>query len=146
MKELIEKENIALNVICSRWEDAIIKAGELLVNTNHITNEYVDEMVETVKELGPYIVIAPHIAIAHARPSASVIKEGISMMTLKEPVRFGNEDNDPVQIIFCFGAKSQDNHLEELKELASIIENSEVVEKIKTSNSKDEIYNLINKQ
>ena len=57
-------------------------------------------MINAVEELGPYIVIIPHIAIAHARPSDNVLKNGISLITLKEPVEFGNKDNDPVYYIF----------------------------------------------
>ncbi|SKC84284.1 PTS sugar transporter subunit IIA [Maledivibacter halophilus] len=144
-KELIKKDNIELNVYCEDWKEAIRNAGNLLIKTGYVNENYVDNMIENVKKLGPYIVIVPHIAIAHSRPSENVLKEGISMITLLNPVKFGNEANDPVDIVFSFGAKSKDIHLEELKGLAKIIENESIIEEIRQAKDREYVYKLINK-
>lgn len=44
-------------------------AGDLLVSTDVSTDTYTEEMLRNVEENGPYIVIAPGFAFAHARPS-----------------------------------------------------------------------------
>jgi len=43
-------------------------AGAFLVDTDAVFPSYVDAMVRAVEELGPYMVVAPGIALAHARP------------------------------------------------------------------------------
>ena len=64
-------------------EEAIRRSGEILKSNGYVKDEYIEDMVKAVEELGPYIVIIPHIAIAHARPSESVLKNGISLVTLR---------------------------------------------------------------
>ncbi|QIB27609.1 PTS sugar transporter subunit IIA [Caloranaerobacter azorensis] len=144
VKEIIKKENIKLKVYAENWQEAIEEAGKLLLNSNYISYGYITSMIDTVKKLGPYIVIVPNIAIAHARPSESVLKEGISMITLKNPVEFGNKDNDPVDIVFAFGAKSPNEHLAELTKLVRILENQSIIDEIRKSNDIDFVYGVIN--
>lgn len=143
-KRLIQKENIKLKISCIDWKDAIEKGGNLLVETGYITEEYVKEMIKTVHKFGPYIVIAPHIAIAHAKPSKEVLKEGISLVTLNNPVNFGSEDNDPVDIVFSFCAKSQSSHLNELKKLVKIIENEDLINKIRDAEKNEIVHEIVN--
>ncbi|MFG6128711.1 PTS sugar transporter subunit IIA, partial [Staphylococcus aureus] len=47
-------------------------ASQPLLQEQVIEQCYVEAMIESVNELGPYIVIAPEIAIAHARPNNNV--------------------------------------------------------------------------
>ena len=56
-------------------------------------------MIETVEKMGPYIVIAPGLALAHSRPSEAVLKTGLSWVRLSTPVKFGNKANDPVSLV-----------------------------------------------
>lgn len=141
--EFINLENIELNVECGDWEAAIKAGGELLVSNNYVTRDYVNEMIESVKQLGPYIVIAPHIALAHARPSKHVLKNGFSMITLSKSVSFGNKSNDPVDIIFSFGAKTNETHLKSLTNLVSIIDDNELLYKIRKSKNVKYVHKLI---
>ena len=99
MQKLVSLDDIELNVSAADWQDAVEKSGTILVNNGYVTREYVDAMVQTVKTLGPYIVVAPGLAMPHARSTNGVIKSGISIMTLSRPVTFGNESNDPVRLL-----------------------------------------------
>jgi PTS system ascorbate-specific IIA component len=55
-------------------------------------------MVDSLHENGPYIVVAPGFAFAHARPSESVRRTGMSWVRLAEPVEFGHTSNNPVSL------------------------------------------------
>ena len=77
-------------------------------------------MIHTAEELGPYIVIAPGIAMPHSRPEDGVLKPCVALMTLSTPVNFGNEENDPVRLVFSFGAPDKEQHVEALRELATV--------------------------
>jgi PTS system ascorbate-specific IIA component len=109
---------IALQYAAADRTEAIVKAGELLVASNRTNNAYTDEMLRAVEDHGPYIVIAPGIALAHGRPSAEVLDTGISLVTLAEPVVFGHATNDPVQIVIGLAAFDHDSHLGMMRELA----------------------------
>ena len=61
-----------LDVPATDWKDAIRLAGKGLVAAGFTTDAYTDQMIETVEKMGPYIVIAPGLALAHSRPSEAV--------------------------------------------------------------------------
>lgn len=142
--EIIRLENISQKVECSNWEEAIIAAGELLVESGYVTRKYVYEMVEAVKQMGPYIVMVPHVALAHARPGEAVLMEGISVITLKEPLDFGSEFNDPVKMVIAFSATDAGKHLQCIQNISGILEDSEKLERIFNASDSKTIYNIIN--
>lgn len=140
---IISKENIRTKVNANNWEEAIRSAGALLLEKESISVTYIDEMVQAIHDLGPYIVIAPHVALAHARPGESVLQDDISLITLASPVKFGSAHNDPVKLVFAFCAKESNSHLNQLTSLASILENKVLLDSIYNSGNAEEIYQLL---
>lgn len=108
-------------------EHAIELAGDLLVASGRVTPEYTTAMVEVLDTHGPYFVIAPGIALAHAKPSESVLATGLSLVTLAEPIVFGNEANDPVKLVFALCAVDHDSHIQMLGELSALLSDNESV-------------------
>ncbi|WP_347862311.1 BglG family transcription antiterminator [Salimicrobium sp. PL1-032A] len=92
LNELLTTETIRFKDSVSGWEEAIRVASEPLLKKETIQPGYVDAMIESVHELGPYIVIAPDIAIPHARPEEGVNRLGMSFLRLKEPVAFSEKE------------------------------------------------------
>ncbi|MFM5905600.1 MAG: PTS sugar transporter subunit IIA [Micrococcales bacterium] len=111
--------SIALGVEASDWREAIAASGTGLVASGCATADYTSAMIQAVVELGPYIVIAPGLAVAHARPGAAVLKTGMSLAVLANPVAFGNQANDPVSVVFGLSALDHDKHLELLSAFAN---------------------------
>jgi PTS system ascorbate-specific IIA component len=58
-------------------------------------------MRRVLQELGPYAVIAPGIALLHARPDDGVLAPCLALITLSRAVEFGSEQNDPVDLVFA---------------------------------------------
>ena len=56
-------EAIAVQVLAEDRTEAIRLAGDLLVATGRTTADYTTEMLAAIDQFGPYIVIAPGIAI-----------------------------------------------------------------------------------
>lgn len=121
LDQMITPETTAINAEADSWEDAVIISGELLYKAGFVEERYINAMVQSVRELGPYIVIAPGVALPHARPDQGVIKPCMSLVTLKNPVNFGNKNNDPVKIVLSFGTIDGQMHIEALKKFARII-------------------------
>lgn len=113
--------SIEVGVVVDSREAAIVAVGGLLEASGRTTTGYTGEMLAVLDELGPYFVIAPGIAIAHARPSESVISAGLSLAVLAEPVEFGSDHNDPVRLVFGLCAKDHDGHIEVLAGLAEVL-------------------------
>lgn len=145
LEDLLSIDMINLNVEAKDWEDAIRKASKPLVDHKKINTKYVENMIKAVRELGPYIVIMPEIAFAHARPDETVNETCMSMITLKKPIEFGSESNDPVSIVFAFGAENGNDHLKALQDLAKFLALDENVNFLKNSTERNIVLNkLIN--
>ena len=143
MKEVIAAENIKLQVEASDWKDSMIKSGQLLIDSGYITKDYINLTIQCVLDNGPYIVIAPGLALSHSRPDVSVKKTGLSLITLKEPVCF-NCDNDPVDIVLTPAATDDTAHLEKLQGMAEFISEEENIEFIRNASSPEEVAKAIN--
>ena len=141
--KMISKSTIALNVDAHNWEEAVKIAGNLLVETGSVEQRYVEAMVESVKQLGPYVVIAPGVAMPHARPEDGVHEPCMSLVTLKAPVAFGNKSNDPVKIIFSFGTVDKKKHIEALTKLARIIGDKEKLDILKNARTVEAVEEII---
>ncbi|MEY4296642.1 MAG: hypothetical protein RL016_488 [Actinomycetota bacterium] len=118
LAEALGEGSILVGARAADRTEAIRLSGELLVATGRATANYTDEMVRAVDEHGPYIVIAPGIALAHGRPSAEVLDTGLSLVTLAEPVVFGHATNDPVRLVIGLAAFDHNAHLGLMRELA----------------------------
>ncbi|CCC57776.1 PTS sugar transporter subunit IIA [Caloramator australicus] len=145
LNDLLNKDRIMLNIVCENWEDAIKTGTKILLNDNCITKNYEEAIINNFKSLGPYMVIAPGIVLAHARPENGVKKLSMSLITLKNPINFGSELNDPVKLIITLAAIDSKTHLEALSQLINLLMNTNDLNIIINAKSKEEVLNIINK-
>lgn len=143
LKELLTNETITVNEAFNSWEEAVEEGGKLLENIDGVKHEYTIAMKESIKENGPYIVIAPSIALLHARPEDGVKKVCMSLQVVHEGVEFGHPDRDPVKLIFAFGALDSKSHLTALQNLMELLNNESLLKKIKKAESTSEVTSLI---
>ncbi|MFP7365418.1 PTS sugar transporter subunit IIA [Corynebacterium callunae] len=120
-KDLLVTERIELDREVADWRAGIRVAGALLEKTHSIDSSYTDSMIASVEENGPYIVVAPGFAFAHARPSAAVHETAMSWVRLSSPVSFGHEKNDPVDLIVALAAKDANSHTKAMATLAKAL-------------------------
>ncbi len=139
----LQEKNIRIKQEANDWEDAVRKSGQLLVDSGCAGEEYIEAIIEMVKRDGPYIVISPGLALPHARPEEGARREGISIVTLQEPVEFGHPENDPVDILVAFTGSDGDSHLEMLQALAGFLNQKENLEFLRQANSPREVIDYI---
>jgi len=143
LAEYLNSDTIQLNVHASNWEDAVRAAGQILVDRGKCTPHYIDAMIGAVRTIGPYMVLAPGLALAHARPEDGVLEIGLSLVTLKKPVKFGSEANDPVSLVIAFGGVDKTSHVKLLTALAGLLEDEKRRDAITTArNVKDVIATI----
>lgn len=138
----ITHELIDLDVSAETAEDAIRKAGQLLVQTGKVEPNYVEAMIKGYQDVGPYIVLAPGIAIPHARPEHGVKEQCISVIRLEKEVVFGHPSNDPVKLVCSIGGVDSTSHIGMLQALASILGNKEKLQVLLTTNNKEEFLSV----
>lgn len=143
LREILTPERVEANISVRGWEEAVRKVGELLVATGGVKEEYVDAMIDTVNELGPYIVIAPGIAMPHARPEDGVLEPCMAILTLEPPVDFGNPDNDPVRVVIAFGGVDDKQHVDALREMAQVLSDISNVEALTRAKEASDILSVM---
>lgn len=145
LKDLLTAEFISLNVECRYWEEAIRNGMRVLLEKNFVMNTYEEAVINSLKEIGPYMVVAPGIVLSHSKPENGVNRLSMSLMTIKNPVKFGSEFNDPVKLLITIAPKDSESHLKALSQLMALFTNSEDLKKVMSGKSKEDIISIINK-
>lgn len=135
LSDLIPEDAILLDAEAADWAAAVKIAGQLLETTGVTTADYTQAMVDNVVDHGPYIVIAPGFAFAHARPSEAVLRTGMSWVRLKEPVSFGHSEHDPVSLVVALAATDSRQHVQAMANLAEVIGDDEARAALETVSS-----------
>lgn len=145
LSEVTNESLIRLNIEAVNWKDAIRKSADPLVKNGYATENYVNGMIKTTEESGPYIVISKGVALPHARPELGAKKIGITVTTLKTPINFGNKSNDPVQFIFALCAVDNKSHLKAMSELVNFISDQNFLKSLVKETRPVNVYTLIKK-
>lgn len=143
MSSFIEQNHVQINVSAADWREAIRAAGNLLVRTGCISAQYIDDMIRAVEELGPYMVILPGFALAHAAPCPDVFRDSMSLVTLSSPVEFGSAENDPVRVVLCLSCVDRESHIASLQRIAVALMEDGVVERLANATSIEEIQAIL---
>jgi PTS system ascorbate-specific IIA component len=143
LSQLLTVKAIHLGATAQDWRAAVGLAGDALVTSGATAPAYTDEMIATVEQLGPYIVIAPGIALAHSRPSPAVHHAGISLVTLSRPVDFGHRTNDPVAMVVGLAAPDEEGHVTALSTLAEFLSDEESRLGLVGATGPDEVLRLV---
>ena len=139
----IGDDAIVIGASAADWRAAVQLAGDALQRSGAAEAAYAGEMVRMIEENGPYVVIAPGLALAHARPGPSVLADGLSVVTLAEPVSFGHPYNDPVRVVLGLAVHSVDRHLELIASLANAFNDNSSVDLLASASTPDEVRAIL---
>ena len=143
IEKLLTEEVVDVNIKADNWEEAVIEAGKLLLKNEKIEERYIEAMIKTVKEMGPYIVMAPGIAMPHGRPDSGVLELGVSVISLENGINFGSSEFDPVKLIFAICAKENKSHIELLQDLSYILDDDDLLKEVEKCTSKKDLLDII---
>lgn len=127
LSELIG-ERIAFKDMMNSWEEAIKVAAGPLLKEGFIKQEYMDAMIQNVHVNGAYMIIVPGFAMPHARPECGAVKTGMSILHLKEPVEFPEEQK--VQVLLALAAADANVHLDAMADIAEILIDDDKMERL----------------
>lgn len=144
MKSYINDKMIQVMPSVPSWQEAIRKGARPLREEGYITEEYVEAMIETVIELGPYILLAPFIAMPHARPERGSLKKGLSILKLEEPISLTDDDKNMASVFIVLSSAGNEGHLEMLASLSERLSDESFRNQLTTMNDKESILTLFN--
>jgi PTS system ascorbate-specific IIA component len=134
---------IVLGARADDWRGAVRLAGAALTESGVALPGYADEMIRMIEEHGPYVVIAPGLALAHARPGPEVLADGLAVVTLSTPVFFGHPHNDPVSVVLGLAITHSDAHLATIAELANIFNDSAATAELAAATDATEVRRIM---
>lgn len=139
----IPDEAIVIGAAADGWRSAVRAAGAALTASGAARPGYADAMVRMIDEHGPYVVIAPGLALAHARPDDQVLRDGLAIVTLSAPVAFGHPHNDPVKVVLGLAVESVGGHLESIADIANVFNDTSLIGALAAAASADEVRRLM---
>ena len=122
--EIIKKSNAAFLYDADNWRDAIAEASKPLIKSGDIKEEYVDDMIKAIEDLGTYMVFIPEIAFVHAS-NKNVVNNAVSMLTLKNEIYFGDNSEVRIKSIVVLANKDENKNLIELINILTKNNNAE---------------------
>lgn len=140
---MLDEKTILLKIDLQTPEEVIRAAGQALFEGGCVDKKYIDSMVNNYLKNGPYFVLAPGLALPHGRPEDGALKTGMSVVTLKEAVEFGNAINDPVKVVLGIAAMDNDDHILLMSKLAKVLNEKDIVTRIAETDNKKDIIDLI---
>ena len=128
LEDLLSEDNVSFHYPAETWEDVIRHGGQLMVDAGFIEPTYTEAMIDVVRDMGPYIVLAPGLAMPHARPEMGAKQVGAALVTLEKPIDFGSPENDPVSVAVFLCAPNKDEHIQLLTDIATLFEDEEFLD------------------
>ncbi len=142
-EHLLAREAVKLQASATDWKEAVKIGTDLLEAAGTITPQYYKEIIMSVEELGPYFLLAPGMAMPHARPEGGVLETSFALVTLKEPVNFGDPDNDPIDILITLAAKDAATQNEEaIVQVVTLLDEEETVEKLRKAKTMEDLKKI----
>lgn len=138
----LDETLVAFDVEVKSPEEAITYVGNLLLKEGYVEENYITAMVDSYNENGAYFVIAPQIAIPHARPEDGTKQSAISLAVLKNTIEFGHSKNDPVKLVFGLAASTSNEHINMIQQISKLLIKKGNIEKISQAKNYSEIKKL----
>ncbi len=141
---LSSNEVILLQEEAENWETAVKLGTDLLEKAGAISPAYYQGICDSVRQLGPYFLLAPGLAMPHARPGHGVLEDSFALVTLRTPVCFGDPDNDPVDILITMAVKDAKIQNEEaIVQIVELLDNEARVKMLKQAKSSEDIAKIL---
>ncbi|MFB7303430.1 BglG family transcription antiterminator [Heyndrickxia sporothermodurans] len=145
LSEILTKEMIQFTDQPLGWQDAIKLVAQPLLESNKISDDYIEAMIQKVIENGAYIYLGKGIAIPHARPEEGVKELGMSFLRTKSPVYLLEDQTRPTDIFICLAAIDSQTHLKALSQLTKFLSTPDSLQALKEVATADELVEFIQK-
>lgn len=109
------------------WQEAIDFSMASLLDKNYISENYIQAIKYSTMSNGPYYILAPGVAMPHARPECGALKTGMSLTLLTQGVYFPGND-EPIKLLIGLSAADADSHIGAIQALSELLCEEEILE------------------
>ena len=142
--ELLEPSAVKLGIEVSDSIEIVNILGNLLHDTGYVHDTFVEAALSRERELptglplgGNFNAAIPHTDIEHVK------RPGLAMATLTKPVIFQNmvnpEEAVSVNLVILMALDKPKSQVEMLQEIAGVLQNADVINKIMSANNISEV-------
>lgn len=142
LMDFFDRESIAIYSSADDWSQAIDLSMKNILERKYITPDYIQAIKDTTREIGPYYLLAPGIAMPHARPECGALHTALSFTLLRQGVSFDAE-SPPVRLLIGLAAKDSDSHIEAIQALSEMLCEDEVIDELFNAKNTEELINII---
>lgn len=94
------------------FKDAIEIGVKQLVKHDKATLELSNAIMDSIAQHGPYFVIAPFVALAHAAPGSYCKEAALAITVFENIVKFSNDQKHDVKVLITLSAPNSNDHIE----------------------------------
>lgn len=135
--EQLLHNGVLFGVAADDWRDLTRQYGEALTERGFATAAYSAAMIANVEENGPYLVIAPGVALLHARPEDGTLQNAVVVGTAEPPIAFGHSTNDPVWLVLALSATGDLEHTRLLRGIAMMLAQEGALDRLRRASTEE---------
>lgn len=124
------------------WQQAIDFSMDALLKNHYINSEYIQAIKDSTLSNGPHYILAPGVAMPHARPECGATQTGLSLILLKQPVYF-DETNEPVKLLIGLAAAHADSHIGAIQALSELLCDEQTLAEMLNANNAAQLKDII---
>ena len=136
------ESSISIKPVAQNWQEAIDFSMSSLLQHHYINAEYIEAIKSSTLINGPYYILAPGVAMPHARPECGALKTGMSLTLLKQDVQFSKED-EPVKLLIGLSAADADSHIGAIQALSELLCDDDSLSALLTAKSEKQLADII---
>ena len=144
LKEIIDNKLCRFVEGADSWQDAVRISCRALEEAGIVSERYANEIIGSLVENGPYIVVLPGIALPHSSEnSPNVFGTAIAFTKLALPVFFDDIGGEkPASVFFTLAATDNALHLKNMRRLFTMLTNEALCADLRDVTSEDELAAL----
>jgi len=145
--EQLNQNLILLNLEAETEKDVFSSLGRKMIEQGYAKDSYIQALADreaefsTGLDIDGFGVAIPHTDVSH------VLKSAVGIAQLKKPVTFihmATDDQEvPVELVFMLAVVNPKDHIGELQRVLEIIQDKEVLKKLKSAESAEEIIEIV---
>ncbi|WP_312315591.1 PTS mannitol transporter subunit IIA [Atlantibacter sp.] len=134
--------SISIKSSATNWQEAIDFSMSSLLANHYVNTNYIQAIKDLTITIGPYYILAPGVAMPHARPECGALKTGMSLTLLKQEVKFA-EDDEGIKLIIGLSAANSDSHIGAIQALSELLSEEETLTALLAAKSEKQLADII---
>ncbi len=145
MTDILTIDLVSVGATAATKEDAIMQAGQLLVQNGVVSPSYVEGMLAREQTMSTFLgngVSIPHGTYDHL---GDIERTGISVVQFPNGVSWGEDEDEIAYLVVGIAAKA-DEHITILSNLAEVVEDEAAVERLISTTDAQIIVDALSRQ